>query len=252
MISNVALPLLLAGIASAADQTVLSFAFPGDGYYTVVPSSGISGSLVGVEGGRTTVAYTCPEAATAFDDYESKVGVLCPFSTNIPQTVTYGDDYYGISTSTVVSAITVAAVEDCEITATPASGVSASVTASPTCTFSFDGQYADELVALLTCADPSVVGDSPDDPNTTSYLGCISSATATPTDVMTTTWDPKNVWYWSVTVTASASGASLPAETGASASASSSGSSSGAAAGNAVSRLAVAGVVGLAGVVLAL
>lgn len=120
--------------------------------------------MVGVEGGRTTVAYTCPEAATAFDDYESKVGVLCPFSTNIPQTVTYGDDYYGISTSTVVSAITVAAVEDCEITATPASGVSASVTASPTCTFSFDGQYADELVALLTCADPSVVGDNPDDP----------------------------------------------------------------------------------------
>ncbi|EKG13540.1 hypothetical protein MPH_09304 [Macrophomina phaseolina MS6] len=250
MLSNIVLPLLLAGAVSAADQSVLSFAFPGDGYYTQVPTSGISGSLIGVEGGRTTLAYTCPEAATALDDYESKVGVLCPLGTNAPQTVTYGDDFYGVSTSTVVNAITAAFVEDCEITATPASGGAASATASPTCTFSFGGEYADELVAVLTCADPSVIGTDAEDPNTASYLSCISSATATPTDVMTTTWSPDNVWYWSVTVTATASGVSIPAETGAAAS--STGGSTGAASVHAVSRVAVAGVVGLAAVILAL
>ncbi|KAL1637731.1 hypothetical protein SLS58_009158 [Diplodia intermedia] len=267
MISNIALPLLLAGIASAQSQTtssVISFPFAGDGYYTVIPTAGVSGSIVGVEDARTTLVYECDTFAADLAAF-STVGVLCPFESAYAQTVTYGAGYWGQETTAVASGITAAVDMDCAITAgTPASDGRATATASPVCTMSFGGQYKDELAAFANCAGGI---DDVDDIDTQSAIDCLLSPTASATDVAVMTFDPTNVFYWTVTVTAvaeavataaSASQGSSASGTAASATGSSASASATADAGNAaaagsgVSRIAVAGVVGLAGVVLAL
>ncbi|EOD52525.1 hypothetical protein UCRNP2_674 [Neofusicoccum parvum UCRNP2] len=252
MVAKISLSLLLAGIASAADQNVISFAFPGDGYYTIVPTAGVSGSILNIENSRTTMVYQCAKEAETLDDYSSSIGVLCPMSTNLPQTVTFGDGFYGQSTKTDLETITVDLNLQCEVTATPASNGAAVATASPTCTMDFgDTDDAEDAVAVLECAGEDVIGTDTANINTASLVACFTSATATPTNVFTTTYDPSNVWYWTVTVTGTAEGVTVsPTSTGTAAQSTSTGTSG--AAGNAVSRLSVAGVVGLAAAVLAL
>ncbi|OJD34290.1 uncharacterized protein BKCO1_24000105 [Diplodia corticola] len=289
MISNTALPLLLAALASSAaaaattTSSVLSFPFVGDGFYTVIPSTGVSGSIVGVDkDARTTLVYECDAFATDVDDF-STVGALCPFATDAAaQTVTFGENYWGQRTTGASDGITAAVDMDCAITV--ATGASpASAVESPVCTMSFGGDYADELAAIVNCAGG--VGEDADDIDTQSALDCLLSPTAAATDVAVVSFPPTNVFYWTVTVTAvadavlatstsasqggSASSATAAASTarsstsasgattGSAASASATGdagngAAGGAGAGAGVGCVAVAGVVGLAGVVLAL
>ncbi|KAB2577270.1 hypothetical protein DBV05_g4104 [Lasiodiplodia theobromae] len=249
MLSKIALPLLLAGIASAQTSDVISFPFVGDGYYTVVPTEGVSGSIVDVKDSRTTMVYECDTYASNIYQY-STVGVLCPLGTNRPVSVTFGDNYWGQLTSVSTAGISATYDQDCDVTATPASNGGISAVESPVCTMSFGGEYAETLAGLFNCAG----NVDADDIDTDEFYACLTSATATPTKVAVMTLEPTNVWYWTVTVTAVAEGVNTAAAaaTGSSASATATGSAGNAAAGTAVSRLSIAGVVGLAAVVLAL
>lgn len=172
MLSKIALPLLLAGIARYADPCpvlkqrstanthisaqsstadVISFPFVGDGYYTVVPTEGVSGSIVDVKDSRTTMVYECDTYASNIYQY-STVGVLCPLSSNRPVSVTFGDNYWGQMTSVSTDGISATYDQDCEVTATPASNGGLSAVESPVCTLSFGGEYAETLAGLFNCA----------------------------------------------------------------------------------------------------
>lgn len=79
-------------------STVISFAFPGGQEAPlVIPTAGVSGSIIDIQSSHTTLAFTCASAAPDPQAYwnGSGPGELCPLFTNTPVTIVYGTDYYG-------------------------------------------------------------------------------------------------------------------------------------------------------------
>ncbi|KAF2145868.1 uncharacterized protein K452DRAFT_283170 [Aplosporella prunicola CBS 121167] len=272
MRSTIATSLAFLGAASAQSatttSTVLSFAFPFGASPAVVPTAGVTGSVVGVESARTTLAFTCAEAAKELTDYSS-VGVLCPIGSNTPMTVTYGPSYFAQSAHTTVETATLTAPVDLNIECdVPVAATPASNSAKPTatkdavCTYDFgDNELAEAMGALFQCSQENVAGPvaeiAQSKLNTASVTECIGSAMQHPATTAAVTYKATDVVYWTVTVTDVAKGVTLEGAsskaTGSAASASASASAKdNAAAGSFGARLSAAGVVGLAAGVLAL
>ncbi|EKG19944.1 hypothetical protein MPH_02772 [Macrophomina phaseolina MS6] len=215
-------------------STIVSFPWAGrEGAPDFVPTTGISGTILGVQSSRTTLVYTCPSAAQSQEDYDNgAVGALCPVANNTPQTVTYAPDFLGVPFTVTYGhqyepARTTFDEEKmaygqfaCQITAAPVpSGTAgaASAAADPICTWDITSM-AEELTPAdimpdLRCFEEDIVGPASNvfyqQWNTASLSSCFSSMSATPTTKATVTRHSTNVRYWTVTVTGAAAEVTL-------------------------------------------
>ncbi|KAF4543285.1 uncharacterized protein LTHEOB_7019 [Lasiodiplodia theobromae] len=215
-------------------STVISFAFPGgqEAPPQVIPTAGVSGSIIDIQSSRTTLAFTCASAVQEPEAYwnGSSPGELCPWFTNSPVTIVYGTDYYGYTfnwtyghdyypaRTTFEDYERVAAgTLGCAVTATPAQQQTPVASVDPTCTVDVTsipaGLEPADVMPSLRCWWEDVAGPQKSlyyrEWNSAAFNSCTSSLTATPTTEATGTYKASDVRYWTVTVTEVAAGVTV-------------------------------------------